>query len=235
MVVIFIILVVVIALSAFAVMMVNKKPEFKTIFQIVYAVIIVVLGFLLYRTIMEPIEFQNEREKREDAAIVVLKDIRKVQESFKDKYDKYTGDFDTLITFIETDSFELERIIQRQEWNQDEMNKEQALKAGILERSVIKVSVRDSVFGPDFEVEKLRYIPFTQNMEFTMGAGEVETGSQVKVKVFEAYALYDDLFNGMDRQEVINYKDARYKITEFDGVKVGSLNEANNNAGNWEK
>lgn len=68
-----------------------------------------------------------------------------------------------------------------------------------------------------------------------MGAGEVETGSQIKVKVFEAYALYDDLFNGMDRQEVINYKDERYKITKFDGVKVGSLTEANNNVGNWEK
>jgi hypothetical protein len=68
-----------------------------------------------------------------------------------------------------------------------------------------------------------------------MAAGEVETGSQVKVKVFEAYALYDDLFNGMDRQMVINYKDERYKITEFEGVKVGSLEEANNNAGNWEK
>ena len=68
-----------------------------------------------------------------------------------------------------------------------------------------------------------------------MAAGEVETGSQVQVKVFEAYALYDTLFHGMDRQEVINYKDERYKLIEFTGVKVGSLTEATNNTGNWEK
>ncbi len=68
-----------------------------------------------------------------------------------------------------------------------------------------------------------------------MAAGEVETGSQVKVKVFEAYALYDILFHGMDKQEVINYKDERYQLIEFYGVKVGSLTEATNNAGNWEK
>jgi hypothetical protein len=68
-----------------------------------------------------------------------------------------------------------------------------------------------------------------------MGATEIETGSKVKVKVFEAYALYDTLLKGMDKQLIINYKDERYKLTNFAGVKVGSLTEANNNAGNWEK
>ena len=68
-----------------------------------------------------------------------------------------------------------------------------------------------------------------------MGAGEVETGSKVKVKVFEVYALYDILLNGMDKQLVINYIDEREKIVKFTGLKVGSLKEATNNSGNWEK
>ena len=102
-------------------------------------------------------------------------------------------------------------------------------------KSIIKKSVRDSLYPAEFEVENLRYIPFTDQGQFEMGAGELETGSQVTVQVFEAYALYDLLFAGMDRQMVINYKDQRYKLTEFDGVKVGSLTEANNNAGNWQK
>jgi hypothetical protein len=184
---------------------------------------------------MEPIEFKKERIKRENATIAKLKDIRRVEESYKDKYGKYTGSFDTLITFIKTDSFELESFKQVTDWNQDEMSKKDALEQGILVRSVINKSVRDSLFAPEYPVDDLRYIPFTSNKEFEIGAGEVETGSQVKVKVFEVYALYDDLFNGMDRQEVINYKEERYKITAFEGVKVGSLNEANNNIGNWEK
>ncbi len=230
-----IILAVAVLVSIVTVILVNKKPALKLVFQIMYAVVIIVLAYLLVDNIMEPIRFNKERNRRETAAVERLKDIRRVQESFKEKYGKFTGSFDTLITFIETDSFELEKIVQVEPWNQDEISRADALKKGILRRSVIKRSVRDSLFTPEFVISDLRTIPFALGKEFVMGAGEVETGSQVKVKVFEAYALYDDLFQGMDRQEVINYKDERYKITEFDGVKVGSLEEANNNAGNWEK
>lgn len=230
-----IILAVAILLSIVTVVLVNKNPGSKLVFQIIYAIIIIILGYLLIDNILEPIRFNKERKLREDAAIDRLKDIRKAQVSYKDKYGKYTGSFDTLITFVKTDSFELEKIVQVQPWNQDEISRANALKQGILKRSVIKKSVRDSLFPKEYIVDDLRIVPYSQGKEFVMGAGEVETGSQVKVEVFEAYALYDDLFQGMDRQEVINYKDERYKITEFDGVKVGSLEEANNNAGNWEK
>jgi hypothetical protein len=230
-----IILVVAVLLSILTIVLVNRKPRLKLVFQLVYAIVIIILGYLLFDNIMEPIRFKQERTRRENATVERLKDIRKAQESFKDKYGKYTGSFDTLITFIKTDSFELEKIVQVQPWDQDEISRADALKKGILRRSVIKKSVRDSLFIPEFVIDELRFIPFTSGKEFVIGAGEVETGSQVKVQVFEAYALYDDLFNGMDRQEVINYKDERYKITEFEGVKVGSLDEANNNAGNWEK
>jgi hypothetical protein len=230
-----IILAIAILLSIVTVVLVNKKPGLKLTFQIIYAIVILILAFLLFDNIMEPIRFNKERKLREDATIERLKDIRKAQISFKDKYGKYTGSFDTLITYIKTDSFDLEKIVQLQPWNQDEIGLADALKQGILSRSVIQVSVRDSLYAPEQVIEDLRIIPFSLGKEFEMGAGTVETGSQVKVEVFEAYALYDDLFQGMDRQEVINYKDERYKITEFDGVKVGSLEEANNNAGNWEK
>lgn len=230
-----IILAIAIILSVVTVVLVNKKPGLKLVFQIIYAIIILILGYLLIDNILEPIRFNKERKLREDAAIERLKDIRKAQVSFKDKYGKYTGSFDTLITFVKTDSFELEKIVQVLPWDQDEISRADALKQGILKRSVIKKSVRDSLFPKEYVVDDMRIVPYSLGKEFVMGSGEVETGSQVLVEVFEAYALYDDLFQGMDRQEVINYKDERYKITEFDGVKVGSLEEANNNAGNWEK
>lgn len=230
-----IILVVVLILGAITVFVVHRKPELKTLFLIIFAVLIIVLGVFLVARIMQPINFKKERIKRENAAIERLKDIRKAQESYKDKYGKYTASFDTLIHFVNTDSFELSGFNIVGDWDPDEMTKQEAIKKGLIEKTIIKKSVRDSLFTPDFDIDQLRYIPYTDNKEFTMGAGEVETGSQVKVKVFEAYALYDDLFHGMDRQEVINYKDQRYKITQFEGVKVGSLTEANNNAGNWEK
>ncbi|MBN1599246.1 MAG: hypothetical protein JW894_13210 [Bacteroidales bacterium] len=233
--IVILILLAAVILSAITIIMVNKNPGIKSLFQILYAVAIVALAFLLVVNILKPINFKKERKAREDATIERLKEIRTAQEAYKDKYGKFTGSFDTLISFVRSDSFDLERIIVVQEWNQDEITKTEALKQGILKKSIIKKSVLDSLFGADYDVEKLQYIPFTKKAKFVMGAGEVETGSQVKVKVFEAYALYDTLFHGMDKQLVINYKDERYKLIEFEGVKVGSLTEANNNAGNWEK
>ena len=56
----------------------------------------------------------------------------------------------------------------------------------------------------------------------------------LKVRVFEAKVPYDILLAGMDRQLVINYKETRQKITGYPGLRVGSLEEATNNAGNWE-
>ena len=229
------ILILAVVLSGITIYFVNRNPGSKKLFQIVYAILIVVLGLLLTKNILDPIFFKKERKKREDAAIERLKDIRKAQVAYKDKYGQFTGSFDTLIHFVKTDSFELEGIVQVKKWNQDSITQRQALKAGILKKSAIYKPVLDSLFNKNYPVDELKIIPYSNNSEFVMAAGEVETGSQVKVKVFEAYALYDTLFHDMDRQEVINYKDERYKIIEFNGVKVGSLTEATNNAGNWEK
>ena len=230
-----IILAVAILLGAITIYVVNRKPHLKILFHAIFIILIIALGIFLVLRILQPINFKKERVKRENATIDRLKEIRTVQESYKNKYGKYTASFDTLINFIKTDSFEIPKIVEVGVWDQDAMSRAQAIKQGILKQTIIKKSVRDSLFTPEYNIDDIRYIPYTHNKEFVMGAGEIETGSQVKVKVFEAYALYDDLFNGMDRQEVINYKDERYKITKFEGVKVGSLTEANNNAGNWEK
>jgi hypothetical protein len=58
----------------------------------------------------------------------------------------------------------------------------------------------------------------------------VLTGSKVKVKVFEATALNIEILHGLDKQSIINLND----LAKFPGLKVGSLEEAVNNAGNWE-
>ena len=67
-----------------------------------------------------------------------------------------------------------------------------------------------------------------------MGAGEIETGSGLKIKVFEAKVHNNVLLKGLDRQLVINMNDLRKKLERYPGLQVGSLTEATNNAGNWE-
>ena len=69
----------------------------KTIIQIVLGVVIVALAFLLYSSIMKPVRFENEYNKRRDACAEKLKAIRTLEEAYKVTYGSYTGSFDTLI------------------------------------------------------------------------------------------------------------------------------------------
>jgi hypothetical protein len=204
----------------------------KTAVQIVLAIAIILLGYLLYESVMTPIRFNKEQKLRYDRTIERLKDIRVAQNAYKSEYGEYTGSFDTLINFLKTDSFTIEKIIGT--YDLDEMTEEQALEQGIIDKEVTKIPVLDSLFRDNYPVERLRYVPFTDDAKFEMAAGEVETGSGVTVQVFEAKVHNDVLLHGMNRQLVINFNDERETITGYPGLKVGSLTEANNNAGNWE-
>ena len=208
----------------------------KAVIQIILVAAIIVLAYLLYESIMTPIRFNKVRDVREDATIERLKDIRTAQVAYRAVYQNYTGSFDTLITFLKTDSF---RVVQKIGSIPDSlieagMTEREALREGLISRDTIRISVMDSLFKAGFHVDSLRFVPFTEGYEFELGAGELQTGSKVVVKVFEAKVPYDILLAGLDPQLVINYKEEREKITGYPGLRVGSLVEATNNAGNWE-
>ncbi len=199
---------------------------------------IIVLSYLLIDSIMNPIRFNNERDKREGAIKERLIDIRTAQVAFKSKYGRYTGSFDTLITFVKTDSFPLiykegsvtDQMIE--DWGRNA--EREALRRGLIVRDTSYTTVLDSIFMPGFPVDSLRYVPFCGNTEFNMEAAVVETGSKVKVEVFEASVLNNIFLSGLDKQLIINYNALRDKITGFSGMRVGNISEPNNNAGNWE-
>jgi hypothetical protein len=211
----------------------------KTAIQIILVVAMIVLGYLLFESIMTPIRFNRERQVREDKTIQRLKDIRTAQIAFKSEYERYTGDFDSLITFLKTGHFTVVKAIGSAPDSLIEaMGKKEAeiiaLKNGLIQRDTIQLSVIDSLFFAGYPVDSIRYVPYTNNYEFEMGAGDIQTGSKVRVRVFEAKVPYDVLFADLDPQSVINYTEEREKITGYPGLKVGSLEEATNNAGNWE-
>ena len=54
------------------------------------------------------------------------------------------------------------------------------------------------------------------------------------VKVFQCGVLYDDYLGDLNKQEVYNLKDKASKMGKYAGLRVGSVEEINNNAGNWE-
>lgn len=207
----------------------------KTVIQIILFLAIIALGYLVWESIQKPIRFKKEVNLREDATIKKLVDIRKMEVAYKDVNGKYTGSFDTLINFVKNDSFSIVRKDYQQGWDPDTYTEQQGIKKGLIKLSVTKKSVLDSLFGKNYPISNVVYIPYTDERKFKLGAGEVTTGSKVTVKVFEASVLYDTLLAGLDPQLVTNYIYEREKITKFPGLRVGSLEEATNNAGNWEK
>lgn len=209
----------------------------KTVIQIVLVVAIIALGYLCVESINKPIRFQEQHALRKDANVEKLMYTRDAQVAYKSVHDKYTGSFDTLINFILTDSLPL---VKKEGSLTDSMleagmTEIKALALGIIKRDTIKVSVKDSLFPANYAVDSLAFIPFVDGDEkFVMGSGIVVTGSGVKVQVFEAKVHNNIYLKGLEAQEVINLNDKTQKLERYPGLKVGSLEAANNNAGNWE-
>ncbi len=207
----------------------------KIVVRILLGAAIIVLGYLVVESIMEPIRFNKEKKKREDATIQNLKDIRTAEVAYKTKYAKYTGSFDTLINFVKFDSFPVVMAIGRisDSLYDKGVTEKEAIKMGIIIRDTSYVSVLDSIFSKTYPIDSLRFIPYGSE-EFFLAATKIETASKVKVNVFEAHVLNSVLLHGLNKQLIINYSAEKEKITGFKGLKVGSLEEATNNAGNWE-
>ena len=67
-----------------------------------------------------------------------------------------------------------------------------------------------------------------------MDTATLESASGYEIKVFVCDVPFDSYLRGMDAQLSFNLKDQAQKQGKFPGLRVGSLDEINNNAGNWE-
>ena len=214
--------------------------KLKPVLQILLAFLIVAFGYLAYQSIMKPIEFKKIKTERYEKITQQLKDIRKAQNAYKEVNKKYTGSFDTLISFIKSDSMPMIKSIGSLTDEQIEagMTEREAVVKGFITRDTIMVSALETIFNNSYPIENLRYVPFTQEQsEFKMAAGVVVTGSKVKVEVFEAKVSNMYIFADLRDEYLDELKEEngnRIRINKYPGLKVGSLEEANNGAGNWE-
>ncbi|HPF93958.1 MAG TPA: hypothetical protein PLV65_08465, partial [Tenuifilaceae bacterium] len=141
----------------------------KTVYQILLLVAIAILSYFIYESVMTPIRFNKEKDKRYDKTIERLKDIRTAQLAFRSENSKFTGSFDTLIDFVKHDSFKVVRQI-------GSMDDSVAVAKGLVYRDTVKISVLDSIFPKAYPVDSLRFVPYTGGKEFELGSGEITTG-----------------------------------------------------------
>lgn len=197
----------------------------NNIIKVLLLVVIFVLAYLVYESVMRPVRFNQEVTKRSDAVIQNLKDIRSAQMAYKNINNNYTGSFDTLLDFLRNGEIPVVKMVP---------DPEDTTFTKTITDTLGYIPVIDSLFGRrhNFDVNHLKYIPFTDNEPFEMEAGIIEKGG-VNVNVFEVKVHYKKFLEGLNQQMVINLVAAKEQIEKYPGLKVGSMEEASTD-GNWE-
>jgi hypothetical protein len=190
---------------------------------------------MCYASLLVPIKFEAERKLREAAIIARLIDIRKAQIEYKNLHKEHAANFDLLSKFLNEEKlpFLVKEGVLTDEQLEAGMTEQEAVKKGIIRRDTFWVIAKDTLFGKDYNADDLRNVPGV-NVQFSMDTATIVSGSGYVIKVFEAGVKYNDYLGDLDRQELFNLNEVALKQNKFPGLRVGSLTEINNNAGNWE-
>lgn len=228
------------------------KGIVKKIVSVLLLFVIAGLVYACIKSIMEPINFNKQKAYRETIGIQRMKDVRTLQEAFKSVSGHFTASADSLVDFYKNGKME---VIMQIGSNDDSLavattEKLKKSRRGITPEQMYelykkgehlvfsissKVDVKDTLFNTrnDFNIDSLKYIPFSQGDTIQMES-VIKEVSGVKVPLFEARMPYKSLLKGLDNQLRINLDADRKAMNRYEGLQVGSVSAPNNNAGNWE-
>ena len=228
----------------------------KVLTWFVFPIIIALLVWAIVASIMKPVNFNKERDARKAVAIQQLKDIRTLEVAFKGVTGHFTAYLDSLKDFYLKGQMPIVMQIGSADdslaWAHTEAVKKAFKGKGKMtgldllklyeagDKNLVfsvenKIPVKDTLFASraDFDINNLKYIPFSDGDEVIMDA-IVKTVSGVQVPLFEAKIPYKSLLKGMDNQLRINLDAEQRDMNRYEGLQVGSISAPNNNAGNWE-
>jgi len=210
----------------------------KLVIQILLWIVIIFLGYKLYKSVIGPVEFNKVKEARYINVIKTLKDIRSAELAHQEITGSFTGNFDSLVRFIDTAQFAL---VERRDtsYADVEKNKAYGIDEGYFIEEIILdtlgyTAVKDSLFGTSDRYKNMMNVPGTEGAKFSLEAGKVEK-SGIVYSVFEAKVDKGIILEGQDKDLIIQEKQA----SSVDGVrgpyvKVGSMNDIDT-SGNWSK
>ena len=220
------------------------KPG-KIILHIGLIAIIIVLGVLVYRSIVTPMRFEDECTARRNAVAEKLKVIRTLQEAHKTVFNVYAADLDSLVIDLQQGK---QPVVKKEILKEvpEDMTETEALKQGYIRRDTVfmnpieklreekkltKITMQgDTVNITDEELADLKYVPVKAKegeprLQFTSDAGMIERGG-FQVPVFEVKVDLKDLLWDLDEQLVINkIADIERVSGKYAGWKIGSMDE----------
>lgn len=227
----------------------------KTVINAILALCAIALVYICYGSIMDPINFDKEKAIRDKAIIARLIDIRSAQQEYRLTHEgAYTASFDTLIHFVKT--AKLPFIMKIGSLTDEQLNNgmtekkamaiiEKAKKTGNwnevekegltnFRRDTMWVAVMDTIFAKGFNPDSLAFVPYGNGAKFEMAVRKDTTKSGAPLNLFQAQVAYDVYLGDLDKQQLVNLKDMQEKLGKYLGLKVGDIEQPNNNAGNWE-
>lgn len=189
----------------------------KLIVQLTLVVVILILVYFVYESIMKPVRFNKERSYREDIVKERLIDIRNAEIQYRNMYDVYTGSFDTLIDFVMYEKLPLIKLLA----DPDDTTFTKHIKD-----TIGYVTIQDTLFKDreGFDPTQLRYIPFSDGQEFELAVDTMRRGG-VLVNVIEVIAIREAYLKGMNESMI----EQMIKMS----MHFGSMTDPSTD-GNWE-
>ena len=217
--------------------------KFNPTISIFLWVVILFLGYSLYKSIIGPVEFNKVKQVRYAKVIENLKDIRIAELAHQEIEGKFSGNFDSLVQFLDTAKF---AIIQRRDTSYADVEKNRAFgldaqKGGYYKEEIIVdtlrfASVKDSLFGDSDRYKTMMNIPLeiAEGAKFQLKAGKYEK-NYVLYSVFEASVAKRLILSDQDT-DLIYQEEQLVSVDGINGptVRVGTMNDIDT-GGNWPK
>ncbi len=205
----------------------------KTAIKVVLYAVSLVLAYLIYLSVMAPINFNKIREERFSAVIEKLKDIRDAQVAYKTVNGKFASDFETLIAFVDTGVYTI-----TQQKDSSFMRYNRAYRIDMQVDTVVvdtlgTVAVKDSLFKSDNSYKNLFDVPYAQNGERFEMKADIVNKQGFDAPVFMASVKKDVVLYDQPK-DLLSRENAHNSIEEVNGttIKVGSLTDVST-SGNW--
>ncbi len=217
----------------------------KTIVSVALWGICFFISYLIFASIMKPIEFKQEKEARYEIAVKTMLDIKKLQSGYKSVNGKFAENFDELIKFVEEGQFE---IISRKDTVVIDAARNAAFgitvgadgvggfyKDIVITEKLGSVSVKDSLFKNSDRYKRLNVVKVGSiEVPVTMKTGLVSR-NDMNISVFEAKIDKNALLKDLD-QELVKNENKVESIDDINGPQIilGSLEDVSL-TGNWPK
>lgn len=214
-----------------------KLQSMKLVIQLVLWIVIIFLGYLVFNSVYEPIQFNKIKEKRYAKVIENLKDIREAEMAHRTVTGRFEGNWDSLVRFIDTAQFTL---TQRRDTTI--LDEEYRKLYGVDKYKEVVVidtlgyrSVKDSLFGNSDRYKTMMNVPIQGvDAKFELEAGTLDKNG-AQIPVFEAKVAKAAILHDQDRDLVLQENEV-VSVDNVNGpyISVGSMEEVKT-SGNWPK